>query len=493
VLQNLGPDSAADFPSRYAAVNYQLEANESSEPELHAAIDLAMQQRPERTDLPLASIDPAAARDIDDALCARVLDQGWEVIVAIADPASVLALDTDTGQAAQRRAATAYLPHRQLPMLPPHIAENTCSLLGNQLRLAMLCTLQIAATGEVIDASFAQATIRSRAQLSYAELERCFEQQSFDAIDPATRDSLQALRQVSERMRHWRGATQLLIDDKPEYRMCLNAAGRIEGFSVSTKGVAQRIVEECMVATNQAAARKLSDHGGLFSSHAGFRTDKLADADSLLRAAGWDKLNDAQELTQLQHYRAALAYLGGQPQYHHQRNILSRFLQRATVSSSAKPHFGMGVASYLTFTSPLRRYVDFFNHQQMQRLLQGEPPLAMEAIQLQQLEARLARIRQAIHWSEQWLKCEYLERHRGTPEQGHVVQANPFGLVVRLDDSGIEGILEKRHLPAGMKFNAAKLRFGKDGSTIGLDDAVTVGVSSIKRDKRQILFKLLNA
>ena len=491
VKQILGQDSAPDFPSRYAAINFHLPQAGKLAEDPGAAIAACLQQRPDHSALPLVSIDPPDTGDIDDALCARPLDDGWELVVAIADPGTVIAPGSNADSAARLRAATAYLPHQQLPMLPTQLSEELLSLRSQQQRPAILCRMTVSAAGEVIDASFEEAGICSRAQLSYQELDQYFDQQVFpDALDADTCDSLQTLKQVSERLRQWRGEHQLLIDNKAEFRMKLDPAGRIESFSEANKGCAHGIVEECMVATNQAAARKLEGHGGLFSSHAGFRPDRLSDAEKLLRAAGFEDFSAAEDLNKLEVYRAALHFLSQDPQQQHQRDILSRFLQRATLSATPAPHLGMGATSYLNFSSPLRRYVDLFNHMQMKRLLRGEAPLAVEARLLEQLEAQLSRLRAGNYWAEQWLKCDYVERSTRASYSGRVVQANPFGLAIRLDGSGIDGILEKRQLPGKMKFNSVKLRFASDEKNIGLDDVVEVAAGTIKRDKRQLLFKL---
>lgn len=494
VKQILGQDSAPDFPSRYAAINFHLlQAGELTE-DPAPAIEASLEQRADHSTLPLVSIDPPNTRDIDDALYARALEQGWELVVAIADPATVIAPGSNADSAARLRAATAYLPHQQLPMLPTRVSEELLSLRSQQQRPAILCRMTVSPAGEVTDARFEEAGICSRAQLSYEDLDQYFEEQVFpDALEADTRDSLQALKQLSERLRQWRGEHQLLIDNKAEYRMNLNPAGRIESFSEVNKGSAHCIVEECMVATNQAAARKLEGHGGLFSSHAGFRPDRLSDAEKVLREAGFEGFSEAEDLNKLDVYRAALNYLGQNPQLQHQRDILSRFLQRTTLSASAAPHLGMGATSYLNFSSPLRRYVDLFNHMQMKRLLRGEAPLAVEARLLQQLEAQLSRLRAGNYWAEQWLKCDYVERNPKAHHSGRVVQANPFGLAIRLDGSGIDGILEKRQLPGKMKFNSAKLRFASEEQNFGLDDTIEVKPGTIKRDKRQLLFKLADA
>jgi ribonuclease R len=491
VRKNLGQDSVADFPSRYASINFQLSQASHSVAEVSKNIVQQLSQRPEQTDLPLVSIDPPGAGDIDDALCAEKRDDGWELTVAIADPASVIDLGSKTGIAAMHRGATAYLPHRQSPMLPPELSHDELSLLGSQPRLAVICQLSVATSGEVTDARFSRAAIRSRAQLSYAELEQHLLQQRFPAsMDEATQQSLLHLDQATRRMQQWRRQHLLMVDDRPEYHMQLGEDGRIAGFSCAEKGAANRLVEECMVATNLAAARELLDAGGLFNVHAGFRTEKLKDACSILKESGFTDLEQAEELNTLETYRRAMGWLGASDEHAHQKKILSRFLQRAALSAEPGPHLGMGVEAYASFTSPLRRYADFFNHVQLQRKLDGEQPIALKPEAVQQLEASLQALRSAAYWAEQWLKCEYLERQPAKPMTGRVVQANPFGLVVRLDENGIEGILEKRAMPGKPRFNPAQLRFKNEEIDLGLDDGLSVEISSIQRDKRQILFKL---
>lgn len=491
VKKNLGQDSVADFPSRYATINFKLPQTSSAITEVTEKISEQLVKRPEESLLPLVSIDPPGAGDIDDALCAEALDDGWQITVAIADPASVIELSSKTGIAARQRAATSYLPHQQSPMLPPELSHQQLSLLESQTRLAVVCRLKIGSNGEVITADFDSTAIRNRAQLSYADLEHYLQHKRFpETIDADTRKSLLCLDEATRRMREWRGEHLLLVDDRPEFQMNLGSDGRIEDFSPVAKGVAHRIVEECMVATNLAAAQHLRDAGGLFSVHAGFRPEKLNEAASLLRESGFTGLEQAEDLNSLANYRRAIGWLAANKEYAHQKNILSRFLRRTTLSSEPGPHLGMGVDGYLGFTSPLRRYTDLFNHAQMQRKLCGQAPLVLEPATLQHLDSSLAALRAASYWAEQWLKCEYLQRQPAKAMTGRVIQANPFGLVVRLDENGIEGILEKRALPGKPKFASAKLRFSSEEYQLGLDDTLAVEVGSIQRDKRQILFKL---
>lgn len=494
VLKNLGQDSVPDFPSRYASINFKLLSPPQLPENTTAKLAQLIEHAADASDLPMVSIDPAASRDIDDALCAKALAQGWEICVAIADPGSLVDPLEGLGENARHLAATAYLPHRQIPMLPIELAEDSLSLLSGQERLALLCKLTVAADGEVINAQFEHANIRNRAQLSYDTANQCLEQQQYpDSLDQETRQSLASLQLACDSMRQWRAAHQLLADSRPEYAMQLNEEGRIECFNAVHKGPAQQLVEECMVATNQAAARLLAGFGGIFSTQAGLRHDRLSDAAKILQSADYPSLAKADDLDQLEHFRPALAWLADHTEHAAEKAVLSRYLQRASLSLQPSPHMAMGVETYMGITSPLRRYADLFNHAQLKRQIAGQDPLAMQQETLDQLQQQLSQLREASYWAEQWLKCEYLERNGLRSNLGTVIQANSFGLVIQLHDCGISGVLEKRSLPGKWKFDSCQLRFKGGEESLGLGDELEVGIQSIHRDKRRILFNWENA
>lgn len=486
VTKNLGPDSAADFPSRYSAVNFQLHS--AAEAPVLPDLPPLLEQRKDYRDTPFASIDPPSSRDIDDALYAQPQGQGWKLLVAIADPASIIPLNDKCATSALACGATAYLPHMQLPMFPPALSESLLSLKAGEERLALVCEMQISPSGEVTGFQLEAAAIRNRAELNYGELNTSIAQKQFPTrVDEATRASLEALYDATSKMREWRSVHQLLSVDRPEYSINLDEQGRASGFSRVEKGAAQQLVEECMLAVNQAAAKKLAPFGGIFSAHGGFRSEKLGNAATVLKEAGFSDFSKAGELNQLPVYRRAIQFLQQSGEHAHTRNLLSRFLQRAYLSAEPQPHLGLGIDCYLGFTSPLRRYADFYNHHQMRKLLAEQEAMGLDEKCVLNLEQQLGRIKSASYWAEQWLRCEYLQRQSATELQGAVIQANPYGVVVRLEETGIEGIIEKRVLPDKAKFDPAQLRFSEGETSLGLGDEVTVSLKSVQRDQRKIL------
>ena len=495
VKQRIGNEQQVDFPSHYACVNFNIPKPFAPIANASALLQQALQQaRVDHTALPLVSIDAPDTGDIDDALCARATDNGWEIHVAIADPASVITPGSPLDLEAQRRGATTYLPHLRSTMLPKELSNDTLSLRADELRPAIVCRLTITNDGEIDGCHFAVATVRSRAQLDYQELNPQFTSGELsEQFDQPIRDSLLALDAATQQLHQRRSQRPPLGHEKVDFYGPLNAKGRISEYVPIDKGPAQRVVEECMVAVNKMVSTRLAAAGGgIFATHGGFRTERLADIQTILNEAGVEA--NARELNDPDAFHQTMAILRAQSDGAHQLNVLSRFLQRGMLSTSPAPHIGLGLTSYATFTSPLRRYVDLHNHRQIKALLAEEPTTPCPEPVLGALETQLAQVRAASQWTERWLQCDYANRHRETfkkaPLGGQVVQVNNFGLVVRLDQNGIQGLVEKRSLAKGMSFNGKRLQYQSEQEAIRLGDSVSVTLSGLKRDQREIVFAL---
>jgi VacB/RNase II family 3'-5' exoribonuclease len=496
VKQRIGDEERVDFPSHYARINFQIPGPCKALPNGDGAdlLQRALQQpRVDHTALPLVSIDAPSTTDIDDALCARTTENGWELTVAIADPSSVVTPNSSLDQEARRRASTTYLPHFNAPMLPAELSEDLLSLLANETRPAVVCKLQITSDGEIVATQFEVAVVRSRAQLSYTQLnEQLLAGDLPEHLDQDIQTSIRALSAVTEQLRLRRSERQQQLNrEKVEFSVELNDKGRIDSFCPISKGPAQRMVEECMIAVNQAVAERLAAADtGIFATHGGFRSERLADIQAILTSAGIDA--KARELNEPEAFHQAMIQLQAQPDGAHQLNILSRFLQRGTLSSTPAPHVGLGIANYATFTSPLRRYIDLHNHRQLKALLAGEQPEPCAQETLDALEKQLRQIRAASQWAERWLQSDYVARHRNTLKnealKGQIVQASNLGLFVRLDQNGVEGLIEKRSLPKDMKFDGKLLQYQNEQRKLRLGDDIDVTVVGLKRDQREILF-----
>src|SRR5690606_22239781 len=174
------------------------------------------------------------------------------------------------------------------------------------------------------------------------------------------------------------------------------------------------------------------------------------------------------------------------------RAILSRWLERSQIKTTAAPHFGMGLPRYTTFTSPIRKYTDFLVHRAIKACLHNKMAREIAEPQLTQLQEQLDRSRQAVQLAEQWLKCEYLQKAQAFTHRGKIAHINSSGFTVRLDDNGIEGFVDTRQLPEKYSFDASALRLSTGNRVYQLEQTVDIAVTSIDLKKRAINFQLLN-
>ena len=478
--------------ARYALARFELQDGDLAfsnddllKPDLNARRDL--------TALPFITIDGADTRDMDDALYAERNGEGWRVQVAIADPTAWVKPGSALEQAIAKRANTVYLPGRTIAMLPEALANERCSLLAGEERLVLVCSIDLDAQGAISHSEFFEARICSQAKLSYDEVSAALRD---DTIAIAARENITALQATATALRAQRARDHLLMPDRPDYRLQLEDDGNIRAVEIQHKTAAHLIVEECMVAANRCAADFLAGSPALFVNHSGFRAERAEHIAQLIEnylpantnvdvstlpgyislIQSLDKLSDATNAAELPPLRA----------------IFSRWLERSQLSTNTAPHFGMGLARYATFTSPIRKYSDFLNHRAIKARLLGKSLPALTAAQLTKMQEQLDRGRQAANLVEQWLKCVYLQKSAALTHRGTISHINSSGFSVRLDDSGIEGFVDTRQLPEKYSFDAATLRLSTGARIYQLEQPIEVTVSAIDLKKRSINFQMIN-
>lgn len=511
VIARLGKADEPGIESRYIAAKYDL-PSEWSQAALEQAIainsatDLSDADAPivkgehqeDLTHLPFVTIDTETTRDMDDALYIAATDSGWELITAIADPSRHIPFGSPLEQAARQRGNTIYLLGQAITMLPLELSHDTYSLVAEQERPTLICRMQIAANGQITDYQFSEAIIRSHHKLSY----QCVHDYlSGSEAAPELPDNIQALLQELHKWTgvgaNYRSEHALVMEDKPDYFYVLNEQKKIDRVEKRSRNSAHKLVEEAMLATNICAGNFFSQHPGygIFSSHVGFRPERLNDAVALIAE---DKPNYlVGDLTQLADFQRLMRTLrlnvDKDPNNAPLQAILQRMLQAAALSFEAHGHFGLGFAHYATITSPIRRYQDFYNHLALKRILRREPPLTTETSWLASLQEQTNLARTASRQLELWLCCQYMTQHIGSVYAGVITQVNAGGIGVRLDDIGVEGFVLLANKEAGIKptFDARRLSLTLDGATYRLDEPTFVMVTAVDVDKRRIALELV--
>ena len=507
VIKRLGNIAEPGIESRYAIARFQL-ANEWTQPAQNQASSINWSplvfenQEEDLTQLPFITIDSETTRDMDDAICISARDDGWELLSAIADPTKHIEFDSPLEQAARERASTHYLLGQILTMLPVDLSQDTYSLVAEQKRGVLLCRMHITRDGQIKQFNFVQGFIRSRQKLSYQGV---FEALSGSDTAPVfaeeIRSQLDMLRDFAQARAQYRLQHALVMEEKPDYQFVLNEQKKIERVEKRDRNIAHRIVEEAMLATNICAGELFVQHPGygIFSSHIGFRPERINDALSLLQEDRPDLVpGDLTQLPEfLKLFRELRLNAEQNPANAPLHSLLQRQLQAGALSFEPIPHFGLGFNAYAMVTSPIRRYNDFFNHLAIKRILAGAEPIKLASAQafVEQLQTQLNNGRQACRYVESWLGCQFASQQIGSIHSATIGLVNSIGIGVRLDDWGIEGFvtLAARDSEVKAQFDSRRLSISLEGKTYRLDEQVQVLIDEVDIDKRRISLTLVDA
>ena len=449
--------------------------------------------RRDLTDLEFVTIDSARTQDIDDALYADISDDGWTLYVAIADPTAYVEPGTPLYNEIAQRGSSIYFHGDVIPMLPEQLSQDTCALSEGSDRPALVCKISVSDAGDVGNFEFIEANVRSRAKLSYYGVDRYLSGDYDELMSHAT--PLEALYQVYQALRKSREEHELVMEDRREYRWILNDKKQIDHVEPSSKLLSQKVVEECMVAANRCAARFLAEKhcSGPFVSHPGFRRDRLKEAKKFLQGSAPEvaelNLDDRKD------YRAVMQCLTSDEHTLPLRGMVNRLLTRATLSTEPAVHMGMSLDAYTNCTSPLRKHMDFLVHLQIKSALHDGPVNLVSQDTLTALSDTLLRNRLAMNEAEKWLASNYLEKQAqkaGGIFKGTVSHINSSGFNVRMDDSGLEGLVDLRKDPEKFSFDKWTASLTSTTRRFALEQAVEVKFLGVEDAQHQSLFAVVD-
>ncbi|MFP1924112.1 exoribonuclease II [Lonsdalea quercina] len=413
---------------------------ERSAPENDAAeMNDGVLTREDLTALDFVTIDSASTEDMDDALYVRDNGDGTlEMTVAIADPTAYVPADSELDAVARKRAFTNYLPGFNIPMLPRHLSDDICSLRPHERRPVMACRVTLAEDGAMSDIHFFAAWIESRAKLVYDEVSDWLEEKGeWQPQSEAIATQVRLLHKMSQLRSAWRTANALVFKDRPDYRFLLGEKGEVLDIVVEPRRIANRIVEEAMIAANVCAAIVLREKlgFGIYNIHNGFDPVTVEQAVAIL--ASNEIQADAQQILTLEGFCVLRRQLDALPtQFLDSR--MRRFQSFAEISTEPGPHFGLGLEAYATWTSPIRKYGDMVNHRLLKAIITGQAAEKPQEDVTVQLAERRRLNRMAERDVSDWLYARYLKAHAGTDTRfsAEIMDVTRGGLRVRLLDNG---------------------------------------------------------
>lgn len=450
-----------------------------------------------------ATIDAPSTLDMDDALAVSKRDGGWTLHISVADPSSLIEEGSPLDKEAFKRAHSQYLPGETLPMLPRDLCENLFSLVAGELRPVLVVHVDIDSDGSIAGSRYEFATIRSAHKLSYEQVSRFIqaEENGSDetAVPEEQKDSLRNLAALSEARSRYRAGHSLIMEDRPDYEIFLNEKRKIDHIEKQERNVAQRMVEEAMLAANISIGRRLAElKQGCFSVHLGFRDERMGEVKSLLKEHLPPEIKESiaeKDLHQLKNYLALVKYLEThhEPEMQNLLAVLKRMLRPGQLDNKPSAHLGLGLETYATVTSPIRKYNDLHNHRVLRAAGEAKEVKPLGDEQIDSLRESLSRGRQANRALEQWLYAQFMRDKIGREFTGKIILVNGAGLGVRLDENGIDGFVRlnggKKNQP---EFDGKHLKLTHNEKTYQLEHSITVKVTAVDVDKRRIALELLN-
>jgi ribonuclease R len=449
-------------------------------------------------ELQLVTIDGEDARDFDDAVYCRKTDDGWQLIVAIADVASYVRKGKALDREAVTRGNSVYFPQQVIPMLPEELSNGLCSLNPDVDRLCMACIMEIDDDGKIVDWKFENAVMRSHARMTYNDVAAIL----VDG-DPALTqkyaslfERLQSLYELYRTRRRHREEQGVMELDMPETRIIFNDERKIENIVPTIRNDAHRLIEEFMLAANICAARTISDAGypGLYRVHEGPTEDKRSDLRKFLFEIGLS-LGGGDE-PGVRDYSRLLDDLARRADAEVLKPMILRSLSQARYSPECDGHFALGFSHYAHFTSPIRRYPDLQVHRTLKAIIAAKPsPYSeLELVELgEHCSMTERRADDATRDVYRWLKAEFMVDHVGEEFMGTVSGVTGFGVFVQLDDIYIDGLVHITALGNDyFHFDAAKLRLTGERTrrTFSLGDRLEVKLVRVEVDEGRIDLEL---
>ena len=487
-----------------------------------------LEGREDFRNLDIVTIDGETARDFDDAVWVdRLANRNYALQVHIADVSHYVRPGSPIDEEAFLRGTSVYFPDRAVPMLPLELSTEICSLKPAVDRLVLSVILELDHRGDVVAQRFCRGVIRSAERMTYTDVHALLEgdvslRQRYQRLIPRF-ELMRELALVLNRKRVHRGAIDF---DMPEPLIEFDQFGEMTGVTRSPRNIAHRLIEEFMLAANEAVASHLEQLGipSLFRIHEKPDPKRVMEFEEIATHFGYSlgigalpvkrfhvavRGRDGRKMRQTieapgdiaitpRNYQKLVAKIEGKPEERILTYLMLRSLKQARYSAENNGHFALAAESYTHFTSPIRRYPDLIVHRVLGAWLDGhqrnaipEERLTMIAEHSSETERRAAEAEREL---VEWKKAKFMEDRVGEQFPGLIISTTRFGFFVELQDLFIEGLVPIDSLP-GDRYsyheNTHKIIGQRTRREFSIGGTVTVLLDRVDPIERKLQFSLV--
>ncbi len=499
VVEVLGTDIPATADIAWVASEHGLVEHHSRAAVAEAKGCVTPQEEPkddkriDRIAIPFITIDGETARDFDDAVFVEEKGKHWVLWVAIADVSHYVAVDSHIDEDAYRRATSVYFPERAFHMLPSELSENLCSLRPKEKRFALICRIELDASGEFKDIQIEKALIESRRRATYNEI-----QAEYEANKKNPKWEFQAHFKLYQILRQKRMRRGSLDFELPEAQIRVDDQGNPTSIETYPRLDAHRLIEEMMIAANEAVTewalkRKLPF---LYRIHESPSPDSILDFAKLAAAQGvaLSKKDIGESPKKLSEF---LNRIKGHASEALLNRSLLRSLKQAIYCHRHGIHFGLASEGYTHFTSPIRRYPDLIVHRLLKDALVNKKVDERKRSLKTQAEHCSYRERLATdaeRMSHRIKQVRFARKFLGDEFECTVSGASQYGLYAQIASPYLEGFVPKETLPGDVyEFieDQMALRGNRTRKSYVIGQKIKIRVVAAKLESRQIEFELI--
>lgn len=460
--------------------------------------DAVPADRRDLTDLLTITIDPFDARDFDDAISLKHADGRWTLWVHIADVTTFVPLGSPVDQEAKRRATSVYLPDRVIPMIPEIISNHLASLQPQRMRLTKTAEIEMLDDGTITSVEVFNAAIRSDRRFNYEQIDRFLaEPQKFESEwgnDVCSLLSRMHRLAMDMRRRRIRGGS--LTMDLPDIKLQLDRAGKVKGAQLEVNTESHQIIEEFMLAANQAVATWLDDLelNFLHRIHPAPERRKLRQLSRFLKDIGVTS-GDIESRFEIQ---AALEKVAGKPLEQAVNFAVLKAMNKAVYGPHRDGHYALDMEHYCHFTSPIRRYPDLMVHRLVQNIIDKKPTpddpfpmLLRDGHHCSDMERNAERAERELILVK---LLHYLKKHLGEQMEAVISRVYPDGLYARCIKLPVEGFIPITSLPKDnyrFERRGQMIEGAREFNRFRLGDRLTIRIAKVDIRERELFMDVV--